>query len=769
MRSFNSKALALGIAAIAASGMSSSAGCSSTKPTEIIPGALTQVQVPKDLAGIQVEVVGPDGTDHFCNGYAVSNGLVELPSTLGVIAGAPNSTIRIIIRGYDNATSNDLLSCNHLTVDQQMYAPGTGSPPRVLREAVLTFVDQQELFLPMSLSYSCYDMDCSTTGTDQTCIAGQCASDAVNSATLPAFSPGMVDGTQQCFDPNQCFDEEQPAVLVDPTSCTYEVPPTLAAAGSGLNVKIAYTDETWVTDPVTGLVTAQAGVPTEEEVLSTDQNEGFYIPDPTKPTQFALAHGLCLLQQAVADPTANNKPPPNGPATFHTISDVEVAVGCPSKLPLLPFCAAEQHGNVSSGTSPAVLCNAPVTLEPAPSAVYIAMDNSASMGGNSGGAMYGAFGAKGAATALNLSFAFPVFKHTYIAFDFLDHELSDCNGGNTSYLSPLIPFGLASAVQPQVAAELLNPPSPPNDTTPDNGPETYQNPSPLYLDGALGPKAIYQAIINLQATLKSEGGIQGGLNVGAAMLFVNRYPTPPSTGDAGAGGADSGTDYPITATDCKTVASSTTDPNCGTDPNCQDLASEAKTQYQQNGLQTYFVVLNDQELEGAQVVQFYKNVAASAGAGVSVIDATMASSPQALLGSFESQLFSAATCLYDLPTGIDSNAQLAIEVPPGVLGNMLTTSVPSTIPAAVGTPCTAANASSVNGWSIDNGHIRICGMACSTVQGIIGATVTQAFAAAEGDAGMDAGIPTAPDGGPLSVPDVPLVITENCVDGGESF
>jgi hypothetical protein len=762
----NSKALALGIAAIAASGASGSAGCSSTKPTEIVPGTLTQVQVPKDLAGIQVEV-SANGKQVFCQGYQVAAGFVELPSTLGVIQGAAGTTVRITIRGYDDPNSNDLLDCNNLQVDQA-NAGDLGAAPRVLRQAVLTYVDQHTLFLPMPLSYSCYDKDCSSGGGDSTCIAGQCASGDVDPTTLPDFTPGMVDGTQQCFSPSTCFQAEQPAVLVDPATCTYTVPPQLAAAGSGLNVKIAYTDDTWVTDPATGLVTPQVGVPTEEEILSVDANEGFTIPDPSKSGQFALAAGLCSLAKLGMNPLTAPMPP-SGPQTFHTITDVEVAVGCPAKLPLLPFCAAEQHGNVSSGTSPAVLCNAPITLEPTPSAIYVAMDNSASMGGNSGGAMYGAFGAKGAATALNLSFALPVFRHTYVAFDFLDHLQSECNGGSTSYLSPLIPFGLASAVQPLVAAQLLNPPSPPASTTPSMGPETYANPSPLYLDAALGPKAIYQHISDLQASLKGDGGTTTGLNVGAAMLFVNRYPSIPSTGDAGTGGADSGTDYPITAVDCKTIASSTNDPFCGTDPNCQDLAAEAKAAVQ-NGLTTYFVVLNDQELQGSQVVSFYNNVAQSAGTGVSVIDATMASDPQAVLAAFEQKLFSAATCLYDLPAGIDANATLTISVPPGVPPNTTTSSVPLTIaPASAGMPCTKATATTASGWGVDNGHIRICGASCQSVQGVVAATAALAIQNAEGDAGAEAGIPTAPDGGPLTVPDVPLSITENCGDAGQSF
>jgi hypothetical protein len=751
MRSLNSKALALGIAAIAASGVSSSAGCSSTKPTEIVPGTLTQVQVPKDLAGIQVEVTA-NGKQAFCQGYQVAAGFVELPSTLGVIQGAPNTTVRITIRGYDTATSNDLLDCNNLQVNQA-NAGDQGPPPRVLRQAVLTYVDQHTLFLPMPLSYSCYDTDCSGQGSDSTCIAGACGSGDIAASTLAEFDPSLVDGTQQCFSPSACFSAQQPAVLVDAATCTYAVPPQLTGVGSGLNVRITYTDDTWTTDPGTGIISPQPGVPLEQEILNQDPNEGFFIPDSTQPQHFALAPGLCGLVHNATNPTT--MPPPAGPATFHTISDIEVATGCPSKLPLLPFCASEQHGNVSSSaTPPVVACGAAIPLEPTPSAVYMVMDDSGSMSGLGG--VGGAFGKDGYTTAMNLSFAFPVFKHTYVAFRFLDHNNADCENPTTPYTSPTIDFGVASTVQPEIATQLLAPAVP----------DSVSNPAALDLMTAMRlDQGVYKHILDFSQKLGADSGSQGPLNVGGAMFFVNRIPTISGPSDAGTGGDAGGnpTEYPQTAADCNPhIGGTATAASCNGDPACEGLVAQATAAYQK-GLSTYFVVINDQEFSPQAVLDFYKSVATGAGAGVTVLDAT-STQPSVVLQNFQTTLASVATCLYDLPDGVDTTASLSVTVPPGT-PVFNPSQFPVAISIAQSSSCNLANASTAQGWNVDNGRIRICGQACNNVQGVIGAVALAALSQGT-DGGTDGGFPASADGGVPVVPDVPVDVTMPCGDAG---
>jgi hypothetical protein len=767
MRSLNSglqvSALALGITAIVASGLGSGTGCSATKPTEIVPGALTQVQVPKDLGAIKVTVLA-NGAQKFCRGYVVGpNGQVELPSTLGVISGAPDTTLTVSIRGYDDANSPDVNNCEgDLPVDSTDMANGPG--PRILRQAVVTYVDQHTLFLPMPLSFSCYDADCTASGANSSCVAGQCVSDVVPASTLADFTPSLVDGTGECFNPAQCFAAAVPAAVVDATNCLYGLPAGLPTTTAGLNVRIAYTDILSVTDPGTGIVEPQPGVPLEQEILNEDAKEGFSIPDSANPTQFQLAPGLCALVHNATTPP--QQPPP---AKYHSISSVEVALGCPSKLPLLPFCAGQQNGNVSTASPPATIaCGLPVPLEPTPSALYLVMDDS--------GSMYGAFGAQGSATAMNLSFADPIFKHTYVAFRFLSHNPvsggvgGECTSATTVYTTPAVDggtgveFGLAPNVQPQVAKALLD----------WQAPDTALAPAALDLQAAMRlDEGTYRHLLQFEQRLGPDGGVGGGLNVAAVIFFVNRTPTEPGAVDdagAGEGGPPAG-EYPTTADDCNP-------PLLGQSSVSAALSAEAQQALAQN-LQTYFVVLNNQEQTPQPQLDFYNQVAAAAspagdaGSGdagaplpsVKVIDAT--STLASVLGSFQSTLSSVATCLYDLPAGVDATASLAFLVPPGNAINP--SAVPIPVSVAQSASCKAATSASVNGWNVDNGHIRLCGTPCQQLQDTIAAVAAAALGLG-GDAGTDGGdaggLPTTADGGTPAVPDVPVSVTMPCVDAG---
>jgi hypothetical protein len=767
MRSLNSNAtLAVGIAAIAAWGVWGETGCSPTKPTEIVPGALTQVQVPKDLGAIKLTVLA-NGAQKFCRGYVVGpNGSVELPSTLGVISGAPGTTLTISLRGYNDASSPDVNNCEgSLAVNST--DPINGPGPRVLRQAVVSYVDQHTLFLPMPLSFSCYDKDCSAAGSDSTCIAAQCASGGVEADSLAEFTPALIDGTGECFNPTQCFAASVPATVVDAASCLYTVPEAMPTMAGGLNVRITYTDIAWAADPGTGLLGPQPGVPLEREILSVDAREGFILPDAAQPTQFQLAPGLCSLVQNATTP------PQPTPSTYHSISNVEVAVGCPSKLPLLPFCAGQQTGNVSTSATPsAVTCGVPVPLEPTPSALYLVMDDS--------GSMYAAFGPTGYATAMNLSLADPVFKHTYVAFRFLSHLNSECTSGSTVYTTPGanggggVDFGLAPNVQPQVATSLLN----------WQAPDTFSNPAPLDLQAAMRlDEGAYQHLLDFARRLSPDAGAVSPLDVGAVMFFVNRTPVVPASagdggavdagdgsalGDAGAGGNE----FPTTAADC---------PLLGQPSVVAALTQEAQAAFAQN-LQTYFIVLNDQQNTPQPQLDFYNQVAsppatpesdagtdaetaegggAPAPTGVTVLNAT--STLTSVFASFQTTLTSVATCLYDLPTGVDTTAALSFLVPPGNAINTSGTPVPFQVVRS--SSCSASTSTSANGWNIDNGRIRLCGGACQQLQATVGAAAAAALGPG-GDAGTGGGLPTSADGGAVTIPDVPVTVVMPCGDGG---
>ena len=767
MRSLNSNAaLAIGIAAIVACGMWGG-GCSPTKPTEIVPGALTQVQVPKDLGAIKITVLA-NGAQKFCQGYVVGpNGTVELPSTLGVIAGAAGTTLTISLRGYDDPNSPDVNNCEgSLGVDST--DPTNGPGPRVLRQAVVSYVDQHTLFLPMPLSFSCYDKDCSAAGSDSTCIAAQCASGNVEASSLAEFTPALVDGTGECFNPNLCFAASFPAAVVDAANCLYTVPAGVPTSAGGLNVRITYTDIQSVVDPGTGLIVPQPGEPLEREILNIDPNEGFSVPDAAKPTQFQLAPGLCSLVQNATTPP---QPPPS---TYHSISNVEVALGCPSKLPLLPFCAGQQTGNVSTSPNPPSLaCGVPVPLEATPSALYLVMDDS--------GLMYAAFGPDGYATAMNLSFADPIFRHTYVAFRFLSHDPPDgvageCTSASTVYTTlgadagGGVDFGLAPNIQPKVATALL-------DWQP---PDTAGNPAALDLQAAMRlDEGAYRHLVDFSHRLAPDGGATSPLNVAAVLFFVNRTPVVPGSAlDGGAGDAgDAGTgasEYPTTAVDCNP-------PLLGQPTVLGALTQEAQNAFAQN-LQTYFIVLNDQQNAAQPQLDFYDQVASPgatplpeagpteggvAATGVTVLNAS--SSLQSVFANFQSTLASVATCLYDLPAGIDTTASLSFVVPPGNALNPSSTAVP--VPVAQNSSCNATSAAPgdggppANGWNIDKGRIRLCGTACQQLQAAIGAVAAAALGQG-GDAGADAGLPSSAEAGTPVIPDVPVNVTMPCLDGG---
>ncbi|HEY8087957.1 MAG TPA: hypothetical protein VIF09_08930, partial [Polyangiaceae bacterium] len=342
MRSLGSRALAVGIAAIAVSGAWGGAGCSASKPTEIVPGALTQIHVPRDVGGIRVDVRA-NGSPVFCRGYIATDGTLTLPATLGVVpATSPATTLTVEVRAYDPAgAQGEDIQCS--SSNGNLPVGPTGGGPRVMRRSIQTFVDQRVLFLPMPLSYSCFDVDCSSGGSDttQTCKGGKCVSAQTDPHKLVDFSPALVDGTQDCFSPSACMAAASPPVPVPGDDCLFAVSPAVlgGSASSGLNVRLVYQDVSWVKNPATNAYEQSPLATTEEEILSEDPDEGFFIPDPSKPQEFKLAPGLCDLFKASTVPPA---PPSSGTTTFHSVSTVQVSPTCAPRSPLNPFCASEQ-------------------------------------------------------------------------------------------------------------------------------------------------------------------------------------------------------------------------------------------------------------------------------------------------------------------------------------------------------------------------------------------------------------------------------------------
>jgi hypothetical protein len=702
MRKLGVDSLALAALAAVSVATASGSGCSTTKPTELVPAVLSQVVVPHDLQSVRVTVFA-NGKTSFDQSYDVGpSGTVELPSTLGVVSGESSSTVvKITIRGYETpcAASGD---CNDGT-DNPVGSTGS----RILRRSVQTFVDQHTLFLPMPLSYSCWNTDCGI-DSNKTCKGNTCVDGTTAETALVDFDPSLVDGTGICFSPRACFGEQPDGgsnlsiapLLVDANTCTYSYP---GPAPLGLNVRAYYQNFTW-TKNVAGQWQPMLQTGGEQEILNEDPVEGFTLvgasvggtPDGgVKGSLFRLAPGLCKLANAASNPPPT--PANHGAQTYITISDLRVAALCPPKSPLLPICKGEQTNGPALPTGEMTTngtCNVGVPLAPTQSVLYLVMDQSQ--------VMHGAFGPMGSATALSLSLSDPVFKRTFAAFTFLPGRPADCTAMTTPFTTPDIDFDLAAAVQGKIAGKLDGWVAPEAMGAP---------PNPLELQAAMrfdvgAYKHVTDFLLNKEAP-----------NIAAAMFFVNRAPdltndcSPPLGGSATVQGA---------------------------------LETEVLAAY--NGipsLQTYFVVLDDDAHDATTptgALTFFKKVQADVPQAVQLLDATQTSSMQAAqtaAANFSKLVTQLGTCLYDygLPANTDpTQVEVAYTIPGRTQ--------PTIIPSATG--CTAATQGSIDGWNVDNGRLRICGSSCSNLRTAI---------LASSGAALQSGQPA---------PDIPVTATILC-------
>lgn len=344
MRSIVTKTLTLGLLGAAALAWSA---CEPAKQTQYVAGISTQVQVPRDLKTVRVDVtVG--GIVTFCQAYRVYDGKVILPRSLGtypVDVGKVDAPVTISVVGFTEEFDEGNPAMGNCT----SVAPKVGSNGiRVLRRSRQPYLKDQTLFLPMGLKFGCWDTDCETgSGNEKTCKAGRCYDASIDPKTLVPFSPDLVDGSGGgCFSASQCLgDAAVPPAVVNPDDCTYAIPNTpssppaavpnpISTPGDGINVEVTFDG---------GAVS---------EVLDRDDQEGFFIPDPTKPQQFRLAPGLC-------DMVKGEGPDPQDPsktrATPHRVTGVRASAFCRSKVASQPLCQDDQlkrMGLDANGISP---------------------------------------------------------------------------------------------------------------------------------------------------------------------------------------------------------------------------------------------------------------------------------------------------------------------------------------------------------------------------------------------------------------------------------
>lgn len=319
------------VPSLLASAIASSQGCATESTAQFIAGIQSQVQVPRDLKTVLLRVkVG--GTEQFCQGYNVVNGVVNLPQSLGTINRQDtNLPVEIAVIGISAKTAEDIADCSF--VYSQAKA---GTDVRVLRRTTQTYVEGRKLYVPMPLRYSCYDTFCDSD--DKTCKGGVCTTlpdPRAFAATLVDFRDDLLLGKDNlCFPVNAqkddkgvitapgCFTTALPPKVIDDATCTFEAQEIPGVPFVGVNVQANY----------------EAGF--LKEVLDLDQDEGFYIPDPKLPKRFRLAAGLCKAYHG-------------DPASVHPITALLASSTCVSKTILQPICATD-NATLNPAGNPAV-------------------------------------------------------------------------------------------------------------------------------------------------------------------------------------------------------------------------------------------------------------------------------------------------------------------------------------------------------------------------------------------------------------------------------
>ncbi|WP_437580262.1 hypothetical protein [Sorangium sp. So ce887] len=184
-------------------------GCSS--PDEIVVAISTDLALPKDFDVLQVQVFksGGGGFNQAYLRLGESDADAQLPATIGFYSsnsGGESIRIRVSAR-----------------VDDALGAV------RIVREAVTTIPENRVALLTLPLDFLCdgsgksagNDVENTLCGDEQTCVAGACVSNKIDSSTLPDYSSGDVygGGDGDCFDVTTCF-EEATAAEVDAAACT---------------------------------------------------------------------------------------------------------------------------------------------------------------------------------------------------------------------------------------------------------------------------------------------------------------------------------------------------------------------------------------------------------------------------------------------------------------------------------------------------------------------------------------------------------------------
>lgn len=349
--------------------------CSSSPATQFTVGVMSQIIVPKELRSIRI-TASVEGNIKFCQTYPVDDGKTSLPQSLALAPGGdPARTVTVTVVGFEKS-KDDVIN----SIPDDCSTKVSDTEARILRRSRQSYTVGHNLFVPMPLRYSCMGVDC---GNDQTCKGAKCVAPDIDPKTLPDFVPEILFNNSTCFDPDACLADAVGPTVIDAAQCIYEVPPGSSVRDVGMNVRAIYQGH---------------GV----EVLDLDPNEGFFLPDETKPNRFQLAPGVC-------HPAMGGR----------QVVNVNASRACIAKNVYQPLCA-------SSGRA----------LAPSSSALYVLMDHGSTM------AEYvGASATPGQALdqVLKVALGDPVFSTTTkVGLKFIADLGQDCTP--SQYATPDIGF-----------------------------------------------------------------------------------------------------------------------------------------------------------------------------------------------------------------------------------------------------------------------------------------------------------------------------------------
>ncbi len=597
-------------------------GCTGTKATELVPGVSTQIQVPRNLKSVRFDIQAQGNP--LCYVYDVDpskGGAVDLPRTLGVENQQGGyHVVNITLTGYaqsiqENAAISDCLL--------SPLAQDSKARPRILRRARLGYLNSRILYLPMPLRFSCYDkVDCTDT---QTCVAGECVDAKVDETSLLDFANSFIDGVDStCFSPKVCLPEPAiPAKTVDEDTCTYTFATDPPVGLTGLNVKLFYTGG-------------------EAEILDEDPLEGFQRIDAKT---FKLAPGLCKIKK--------------GLVPGKEITNINLGATCDPKSVLRPICKPELAtlpNLPDGGFSTDGFCNTVTALQPAPSALYVLMDDSASMAQ--------AYGPDGLNQILGFNLTDPAFKSTRVAFQRLTHDAGlTCTDPNSNFAAvPEVAFDLAPKTQTKVGNIVGDPAS------------AKSADLPFFIDGALRGNGAFKAIKDLN--------LGSAYNRRAVLIIANRR----------VGATVPGTATKLEGASCNVAGLDAT-----------QLAKNAKDV---DGIYTYFIMLKNPD--GKPVMDEAKLIATkSTDCPHCFSDLTNGSGEEAAK-AFKNIVADLGACFYEIPASmkIDSGKKVAYFNP--VTANETTVPFDAT--------CNEGTQTSANGWNIEGARMRVCGATCTTLR-----------------------------------------------------